>query len=121
MFISSHTLQQHQPPVLLIGRRNGEVQFLNTQDCIPDVGLDREYSSWCGHLHHVVGEVRNGHELGQSRTAKNAVVRKRRISDIEHDGLRAEVLLVPERDRKSYLPQRTSDIPIHALKQTRVL
>ena len=55
------------------------------------------------------------------RTAKNAVVRKRRISDVEHDGLRAEVLLVPEHYRKSNLPQQTSGIPVHALKRTHVL
>ena len=52
--------------------------------------------------------------FGQSRTTKYAIVRKRRVGDVEYDGLRAEVLLVPERDRKRDLPQRMSDIPIYA-------
>ena len=86
-------------------------QFLNAQDCISDVCLDREYSPWRMHLHHVVGEVRDGHEHGQSRTAKNVIVRKRHISNVEHDALRAEVLLVPERDQKSDLPSGRVTFP----------
>ena len=46
------------------GRRHRLVQLLNAKDSVVDIGLDRDHSPDRGDFHHVVGEVRDGHELG---------------------------------------------------------
>ena len=103
-------------------RRRGHrlVQLLDAVDGVVDVGLYLDHAPCRRDLHHVVGEVGDGHELGQRRSAEDAVVRERRVGDVEDDLLGAEVLGVTESDRKNY-PQRPCDVPVYTLEHASVL
>ena len=60
----------------VLHRRHHLVQLLDAVDGVVDVGLDLDHAPCRRDFHHVVGEVGDGHELGQRRSAEYAVVRE---------------------------------------------
>ena len=68
--------------------------------------MDGDGASAAGDLDHVVGMMRDGHELREGGVAEDGVVGQANVRDVEVDELAAVVLLRAKGDSELDLPQR---------------
>jgi hypothetical protein len=87
-------------PLRLVGVHGESIEPLNRGD---GCGAVRRHSDdTCGgrHLQDHIPIMGNGHEAVEGRSAKDGIEREVNLRNVELDGLRAEVIPGPERDRE---------------------
>ena len=93
--------------VLISGKSSGGglVGGLDSAGGILDVSLDGDGAPAARDLDHVVGVVRDSHELCEGRVAEYAVVGQANVGDVEVDLLSAVVAWHAEGDSEPHLPK----------------